>query len=143
MSHVSVPAAEERSESSGEEAEEGEDEGDGDGEGSGDDESEGEELGGRLLPNGLPGHAAVAAGGRVRRRAVFGDGAGAPERAGAGRAKDVGGSSDEEDEQEEEEEYEDLAAQRTGGAAGPSGRGAGTDSGSEDSEGAPRPMYSP
>ena len=80
------------------------------------------------LPKGLPDHVAVAAGGRVRRRAVFPDSA-----ATAGATAPVDADSD--DEGEAGEAYEDPAAQRSGGDAGPSGRGLG-DSGSEDSEGA-------
>ena len=87
-----------------------------------------DEPGAHAPPRGLPGHVAVAAGGRVRRRAVFPDGAAA---AGA----PVSDDADSDDDGEAGEAYENLAALRSGAVVGPSGRGL-DDSGSEDSEGA-------
>jgi hypothetical protein len=78
----------------------------------------------------------VAAGGRVRRRAVFADGAA---RAG-GRA--AGGDDEASESDGGSGAYGDLAAQRSGGAVGPSGRGAAGSGSEEDSEGAPPGMAS-
>ncbi len=93
------------------------------------DDGAAEAPGAPLLPNGLPRHVAVAAGGRVRRRAVFADGA-AP-------ASGRGADSDDEASEGDDGAYGDLAAQRSGGAVGPSGRGAAGSGSDEDFEDAP------